>query len=124
MDLSIKSIGPRNLGFVLSDERSLSYDTVTVVAGSGKLQPGTLLGQITASKKWGPSPATGATGAETAKAVLAYAVDATSADVDVVVLARLGEVKKPYLVVDATVNDATKLAAKYAQLVAANIIPR
>lgn len=124
MDLSTKTEGPRNLGYVLSDQGSISYDTVIIVSGSGKLAAGTLLGQVTASKKYAPSPATGATGAETAKVVLAYAVDATSADVDAVVTARLSEVKKSKLIVDATVNDATKLAAKHAQLAAALIIPR
>ena len=127
MNLTTLTEGPRNLGFVLSDHGGISFDPVTIVSGSGKLKAGTVLGQITASKKFAPSAAAsvaGNEGAETAKAVLAYAVDATSADVTAVVLARLGEVKKPLLVFEASVDTAPEIAAKHAQLAAVFIIAR
>ncbi|MEP9378393.1 head decoration protein [Aquabacter sp. CN5-332] len=127
MDLTTKTQGPRNLGFVLSDFGRISYDTVTIVSGAGKLKPGTVLGQIAASKKYAPSAVAevaGREGAETAKTVLAYAVDATAADVEVVVMSRLGEVKKPMLVFEASVDTVNEIAAKHTQLAAAMIIAR
>lgn len=126
--LDIKTEGPRNLSFVLSEGNGhISRDVVTILSGSGVLDPGTVLGMVTASKKFTKSAnaeVVGKEGAEVAKAVLAYGVDATSADVEAVVIVRQAEVKKPMLIVDASVNDATKLAAKYTQLAAAGIIAR
>ncbi len=127
MDLSTKREGPRNLGFVLSDAGSLSYDTVTIAAGSGILKPGTVLGKITIGGKRSPSAAAeveGAEGAETATEILAYGVDATTADVDVVVLSRLAEVKLHMLVFHTSVDTTSEIAAKHAQLAAAHIIAR
>lgn len=127
MNLTTLSMGPRALAFVLSDHGRISFETVTIAAGAGILKPGTVLGQVTASKKFVPSPAASASGlegAETAKAVLAYGVDATSADVIVVVMRRLGEVKKPMLVFEASVDTAPEIAAKLDQLAASFIIAR
>lgn len=73
---------------------------------------------------WKKSPLTGTDGSEIAKAVLAYGVDATSVDVEAVVIRRLAAVKKPMLVFDASVDDATKIATKLGQLAAQNIIAR
>jgi len=126
--LDKKTEGPRALAFVLSEGNgSISRDTVTILSGSGVLDPGTVLGMVTASKKYTSSPnaeVVGKEGAETARAVLAYGVDATAADVDAVVIARHAEVKIPMLIFDASVNDNTKKAAKRAQLAAADIISR
>lgn len=123
MALENKTMGPRSLGFVLSEANGhLSYETVTIASGAGVLEPGTVLGEITASGKWIPSPdaqVVGSEGAETAKAVLGYRVDATSADADAVVMRRLGEVKALMLSYDASVDDANKIAAKHDQLAAA-----
>jgi hypothetical protein len=86
-----------------------------------------VLGEITADEKYVASPAAqveGSEGAETAKAILAYKVDATDEDVEAVVIARHAEVKEPMLVFDASVNDANKTAAKLAQLAAVSIIAR
>ena len=86
---------------------------------------GTLLGKLTASGKYVPSPATGADGSQTAVAILAYAVDATSADVtDAVIVANDAEVKKPMLIYHSSVDDDTKRNAKLAQLRAVNIKAR
>ncbi|MBB4145807.1 head decoration protein [Rhizobium rhizoryzae] len=119
---------PRDLGFLLSEgSRTLSRETVVIASGAGKLNAGTVLGKITASGKYIPSPAAqvaGKEGAETAVAVLGYEVDATSADVQTVVIANDAEVKRPMLVFDASVNDATKQTAKLTQLRAVNIKAR
>lgn len=126
--METKTEGPRALAFVLSEGNGqISREVVTIVSGSGVLEPGTVLGQVTASKKYAISAnaeVVGKEGAEIAKAVLAYKVDATSADVEAVVVARHAEVKEPMLIFDASVNDAIKSAAKLAQLGAATIIAR
>ncbi|CAM5576843.1 MAG TPA: head decoration protein [Mesorhizobium sp.] len=126
--LDTKTMGPRALAFVLSEGNGMiSREVVTIASGAGKLEPGTLLGQITASKKYVGSPAAqvvGKEGAETATALLAYEVDATSADVEAVVIKRVAEVKTPMLIFDASVNDSTKKAAKLTQLAASTIIAR
>lgn len=126
--LDKKVEGPRALAFLLSEGNGqISREVVTIASGAGVLEPGTLLGQITASKKYSGSPnalVVGKEGAETATAVLAYGVDATSADVEAVIIKRVAEVKTPMLVFDASVNDSTKRAAKLTQLAAATIIAR
>jgi len=126
--LETKTMGPRALAFVLSEGNGMiSREVVTIASGAGKLDPGTVLGQVTASKKFVVAPAAetvGKEGAETASAVLAYGVDATSADVEAVVVKRHAEVKTPMLIFDASVNDANKKAAKLSQLASATIIAR
>lgn len=103
---------------------NISREVVTLLAG--RFYPlGAVLGRITATGKHQLSPATGSDGSETAVAVLLYPVDATAGDAPGVVLRRGPSiVSKAGLVYDATVNDATKIATKQAQLVAAGIIPR
>lgn len=126
--LETKTEGARNLAFVLSEGNGkISRDVVTIASGAGKLEAGTVLGRITASENYVASPAAevvGKEGAEAAMAVLAYRVDATSEDVEAVVIARHAEVKEPMLVFDATVDNASKIAAKLEQLSAATIIAR
>lgn len=120
--------GPRDLAFVLSEGNGkISREVVTIKSGAGKLNPGTVLGAITSGGKYVPSPnaeVEGSEGAEAAKAVLAYGVDATSADVQAVVIRRFAEVKKSLLVLHASVNDAGKITTKLGQLAAQNIIAR
>ncbi|MBY6101298.1 head decoration protein [Nitratireductor aquimarinus] len=126
--MEIKTEGARNLAFVLSEGNGkISRDVVTIASGAGKLEAGTVLGRITASENYVASPEAeivGKEGAETAMAVLAYRVDATSEDVEAVVIARHAEVKEPMLVFDASVDNASKIAAKLEQLSAATIIAR
>lgn len=223
--LTSKTEGARDLAFILSEVDHLSREVVTIKSGSGKLDPGTVLGQLAADKGavtvgtavftgtgngtftaaspaygagvqegtyllrlieaaadagnfqvirpdgsidgiavvgtaydgqikftiadgatnfantaqfavpvsiadptgaglYKPSPLTGSDGAEAAKAILAYGVDATSADVKAVVIRRLAAVTKPLLVFDASVDDAAKIATKLGQLAAHNIIAR
>lgn len=121
--------GARDLAFLLSEGNGYqSREVITILSGAGKLSPGTVLGKITATGKYWPSPnaqVTGKEGAETAVAVLAYEVDATSADVtSAVAITNDAEVKNPMLVFEATVNDATKRAAKITQLRAVKIKAR
>ena len=123
--METKVEGARDLEFLLSEApNKLSREVVTIVSGEGVLEAGTVLGQVTASKKFAASPnaeVAGKEGAETAKAVLAYRVDATSADAKAVVIDTSAEVKGPDLTYHSSVNDATKRAAKATQLRAAII---
>lgn len=123
-----KTEGARNLGFMLSEaEAGRSRDVVTVASGEGKLAPGTVLGEITASGKYAVSAnasVTGSEGAETATAVLAYAVDATSADAEAVAITRAAQVIASELIYDSSVDNATKTAAKIDQLETVGVVVR
>lgn len=115
----------RNLAFLLSEAAGRrSRATVTIASGEGKLAAGTVLGKVAASGKYVASPdaeVVGKEGAETARAILAYGVDATDADVDVTVIDRDAEAKLPMLSFHASVDDQTKTDTKIAQLDAAGI---
>ena len=106
----------------------LSRDNAVILAGSGKLRAGTVLGKIAAGQtgagKFQPSPATGSNGAQGAVAILGYPVDATSADAAAVIFARKCEVRVGSLFYDASVDDAAKRAAKTSQLAAVAISAR
>lgn len=104
-----------------------SRDNIVILAGQGVLLPGSIVGKITASGKYAFSAnaeITGEEGAETAKAILLYGVDATSADVAVAAITRDAEWNGNTVAYDSTVNDAGKKATKAAQLAAAGIILR
>ncbi|MEP3049424.1 MAG: head decoration protein [Roseibium sp.] len=118
--MDMKTEQARDLAFVLTEANgNRSRDTVTILSGEGKLEPGTVLGMVTASEKYVVSPNAsvgGKEGAEAATAVLAYGVDATSADVEAIVVSDDAEVKSPMLIYDASVDDAAKTSAKQTQL--------
>jgi hypothetical protein len=79
--------------FLLSEANGhYSRDKVTIVANSGDLVPGTLLGKITASGKYKPYNNANADGSEVAKAVLYRHVPTSAADQPAVVVARAAEV--------------------------------
>jgi hypothetical protein len=111
--------------FILSvGDAGYSRDRITVAAGSGVLDVGTVLGRITASGKFTASPATGSDGSQTAVAVLYARIDATSADADAVAVVRHAQVNGKQLAYAASVDDGTKRAAKATQLAAVGIIVR
>lgn len=111
--------------FVLSEGNgNISRDNITIVSGAGVIRAGTVLGKITASGKYTPSPATGADGSQNAVAINLYEVDATSADVAVSAIMRDAEVNSNILAYAASVDDNTKKAAKATQLASVNIIVR
>ncbi len=117
------------LGDLLKYELNGNYSRETVTLKSGtNYALGSVLGKITASKKYRLSPAAevaGDEGAEEAVAILIEAVDATATDKQGLVVAR-GPIilSKAALVFDASVDDATKIAAKHAELSAAGLVPR
>lgn len=119
----------RNLAFLLSEGPGrISRAQATIPSGTGKVAAGTVIGElIAAAGSFVPSPdaeTVGSEGAEVAKAILAYSVDATTADVEVTIIDRDAEAKLPMLTFDASVDDETKTAAKVAQLNAVGIRAR
>jgi len=117
---------PPTMGDVLKYELNPNFtrETVTLLAGTN-YPVGAVLGRITASGKMKLSTATGTDGAQTAAAVMLYAVDATEGDATGIVVVRgPALVSKAALVFDASVDDAAKTAAKHTQLTALGIIPR
>ena len=117
---------PPSMGDVLKYELNPNFtrDSVTLLEGAN-YPVGAVLGRIATSGKLKLRTATGTDGAQTAAGVLLYAVDATAADATGIVLVRgPALVSKATLVFDASVDDATKTAAKHAQLTALGIIPR
>ena len=108
----------------------ISREAVTVASGSGVIAPGSVLGKFTTGAnagKYSLAPNAAAdpnVGNQTAVAVALYGCDATSADQKITVIARDAEVKADALVFHSSVDDATKRAAKAAQLAAVGIIVR
>ena len=117
---------PPSQGDVLKYELNPNYTRETVTLLAGLPYPvGSVLGQITVNGKYTLSADTGSDGAETATAVLLYAVDATLADVTGIVLVRgPAIVSRAGLAYDASVDDGSKITAKLGQLVAVGIIAR
>lgn len=68
-------------GLIGGTQPALFTKNVVIASGAGKLVRGTVLGQITASKKYKTVNSASEDGSQTAMAVLAYPVDATDADV-------------------------------------------
>jgi hypothetical protein len=113
---------------ILSEAKGTrSRDQLVIASGSGIIKPMTVLGLYTSggnSGKWGPAPATGATGHDVARAVCLDGGDATSADIKVAALTRDCEVIGTALSYDASVDTAPEIAAKATQLAAVGIIIR
>ena len=117
---------PPSMGDVLKYEVNPNYtrEVITLLIGTN-YPSGAVLGRITASGKYTLSAATGADGAQTASAVLLYAVDATLADTTGIVIARgPAIVSRAGLAYDATVDDGAKITTKIGQLAAVGIVAR
>lgn len=117
---------PPSMGDVLKYEVNPNYTRETVTLLIGMPYPaGSVLGRITVNGKYKFSTASGTDGAETATAVLLYAVDATLADATGIVLVRGPSiVSRAGLAYDGSVDDAAKITAKLGQLASAGIIAR
>ena len=117
---------PPTMGDVLKYEVNPNFtrETITLLAGTA-YPVGAVLGKITASGKYKLATSGGSDGAQTAAAVLLYAVDATGADaIGVVIVRGPAIISKRTLVFVPTVDDAAKTATKHGQLAALGIIPR
>ena len=117
---------PPTMGDALKYEVNPNYTRETVTLLTGMAYPvGSVLGRITASGKYKLATSGGSDGAQTAGAVLLYAVDATLADAVGVVLVRgPAIVSRAALAYDGTVDDATKITTKISQLASLGIIAR
>ena len=117
---------PPSMGDVLKYELNPNYTREEVTLLQGTPYPvGSVLGQITANGKYTLATASGSDGAQTASAVLLYAVDATLQDATgIVILRGPAIVSRAGLAYDGSVDDAAKIAAKLTQLAAAGIIAR
>ena len=117
---------PPSMGDVLKYEVNPNYTREVVTLLAGMPYPvGAVLGRITASGKYKLATSGGTDGAQTATAVLLYAVDATLADAVGIVVARgPAIVSRAALAYDATVDDAAKITTKIGQLAAAGIVAR
>jgi hypothetical protein len=117
---------PATMGDVLKYEVNPNFtrETVTLLAGTA-YPVGAVLGRITASGKYKLATSGASDGAQTAAAVLLYAVDATLADAVGIVVARGPSiVSRAGLAYDATVDDGAKITTKIGQLAAVGIIAR
>ena len=117
---------PPTMGDVLKYEVNPNYTRETITLLAGMPYPvGSVLGRITASGKYKLATSGGSDGAQTASAVLLYAVDATLADATGIVLARgPAIVSRAALIYDATIDDGAKIITKIGQLAAAGILAR
>ena len=87
-----------------------SRENIVVMAGSGQLPTGTVLGKITASGKYGVYDNAGTGGIEVAAAILAEPVDATSGDVEGAAVVRYAKIAPGGLTWKATLTAADKTA--------------
>ena len=117
---------PPTMGDVLKYEVNPNYTRETVPLLTGMAYPvGSVLGRITASGKYKLATSGGTDGAQTASAVLLYAVDASLSDaVGIVVVRGPAIVSRAALAYDGTVDDAAKITTKIGQLAALGIIAR
>lgn len=117
---------PPSMGDVLKYEVNPNYTREIVTLLEGMPYPvGSVLGKISASGKYKLATSGGTDGAQTAVAVLLYAVDATLADATGIVVARGPSiVSREGLAYDASVDDSAKITTKLGQLAAVGIIPR
>ncbi|RCW79199.1 head decoration protein [Paracoccus lutimaris] len=117
---------PPSMGDVLKYEVNPNYTREVITLLAGMPYPvGAVLGRITASGKYKLTTSGGTDGAQTATAVLLYAVDATLADAVGIVVARgPAIVSRAALAYDATVDDAAKITTKIGQLAAVGIVAR
>ena len=117
---------PPTMGDVLKYEVNPNYTRETVTLLTGMAYPvGAVLGRVTASGKYKLATSGGSDGAQTAAAVLLYAVDATLSDaVGIVIVRGPAIVSRAALAYDASVDDGAKITTKISQLNALGIITR
>ena len=100
----------------------ISREAITVLAGQ-TLQPGAVLGKVTASGKYKALDPAAVDGSEAAAGLLYAAVDASAADAEGVAIVRLAEVNAAELVWPDGITAGEKTTA-LGQLAALNVIAR
>jgi len=106
--------------------RDYTREVITIATGGANpvLQPGTVLGKITASGKYAAHDPAAVDGTETAVAVLWGRADATAADVDAVVLLRGPAIVNTNDLVFTGTPTAPEIAAAHTALSAVGILNR
>ena len=114
-------------GFIVWEAaRDYCREVVTIATGGANpvLEPGTVLGKITASGKYAAHDPAAVDGTETAVAVLWGKADATAADVDAVVLLRGPAIVNGNDLVFAGTPTALEITAAHTALAAVGILTR
>lgn len=115
--------GRETADYILTEGNgSISREEI-VFAQSGVIEPGTVLGQVTATKKYAVLDVAETDGSQVAVAVNYARIDATNGDVAGVISARDSELKKDQLIWPAGITEPQKAAA-IAQLEVKHLIVR
>lgn len=93
----MKTEGKHTLEFLLSDGGSYSYDAATVAAAASAIQPGTLMGKITASGKWVAYSDAANDGSEVARGIARNFIPDLAADQKQTLLVRHAQVMRSEL---------------------------
>jgi hypothetical protein len=116
---------PHMGGFLISEARGhRSRHQGVVASGSGKVLAGTVMGQITASKKFKPLDPAAVDGSQTGGGILYGDVDATSADKQAAFIVRDAEVNLGELVWGAGVTTQAQKDAVFVTFNAVSLIGR
>ena len=123
--MSIWNEGRHSGEFIVNEARgTFCREVITIPAGTG-VEPGTVLGKVTATGMYGPANPAAADGSDKAAALNVYGCDATAVDVKVAAIVRgPAEVNGNFLVFDASVDTPAEKATKVAELAAIGIVVR
>ncbi len=125
--MTILTEGRHAGGFIVWEAfRDYCREVVTIATGGANpvLEPGTVLGKITASDKYAAHDPAAVDGTETAVAVLWGKADATAADVDAVVLLRGPAIVNINDLVFTGTPTAPEITAAHTALAAVGILTR
>jgi hypothetical protein len=100
------------------------YTRETIILAAGTLEPGTVLGRITASGKYAAHGPNATDGTETAVAVLWGKADASAGDVPAVAVVRGPAIVNRHDLVFAGTPSEGEIAAAHTALLAAGILVR
>ena len=100
------------------------YTRETITVATGTLEPGTVLGRITASGKYAAHDPAAVDGTETAVAVLWAKADASAGDVPAVAIVRGPAIVNRHDLVFAGTPSEGEIAAAHTALLAAGILVR
>jgi hypothetical protein len=121
--MTVLTEGKYAADFVVSEASGTRSRDAVTIAQSTVLEPGTVLGRLTATAKYVALDPAATTGAEVAAGLLRTGIDATTADVSAVALLRDAEVNGAELVWPDAITPEQKAAAT-AELAALGIIVR
>lgn len=120
--MAILSEGATPGDFLLFEEQDAYSREEVIIAAGADLEPGAVLGMITASEKYVASDEAAADGSETVAAVLLTPALAAEADVPAIVLKRHARVRRGGLIFDASYDTETKRDAACGELKALGIL--